>query len=124
MIDAWTNSTIIPLPRGSKTFPPAGYPNGSHDILSSPVSSLILASPSLPPSLPLSVCPSTRKTALFPSVSVQTLKRLSKDFSPEADFKARGMTKDNFPGRYMYRDQGLKFWDATHTWVKDYLDVS
>ena len=54
----------------------------------------------------------------------QTLKRISKDLSPEADFKARGVTKAELPGRYPYRDNGLKYWEATHTWVKDYLDVS
>ena len=58
------------------------------------------------------------------TMSFQTLKRISKDFSPEADFEARGMTKESFPGRYMYRDYGLKYWDATHTWVKEYMDVS
>eukprot|EP00903_Cladosiphon_okamuranus_P014800 g13709.t1 len=55
-------------------------------------------------------------------VKSQTLKRISSDFSPEADFAARGVTKEDFPGRYMYRDYGLKYWDATHTWVKEYLD--
>lgn len=49
---------------------------------------------------------------------------MSKDFSPEADFAARRMTKEDFPGRYPYRDFGLKFWEATHTWVKEYVDVS
>ena len=34
------------------------------------------------------------------------------------------MTNKDFPGRYPYRDSGLKYWEATHTWVKDYLDVS
>lgn len=33
------------------------------------------------------------------------------------------MTKEDFPGRYMYRDIGLKYWEATHTWVKEYLSV-
>ncbi|CAN0474015.1 unnamed protein product [Scytosiphon promiscuus] len=50
--------------------------------------------------------------------------RISKDFSPEADFEARRMTKEDFPGRYPYRDSGLMYWEATHTWVKGYLDVS
>lgn len=54
----------------------------------------------------------------------QTLERMSKDFSPEADFASRGMTKEDFPGRYPYRDFGLKYWEAIHTWVKEYLDVS
>lgn len=49
---------------------------------------------------------------------------MSKDFSPGEDFKARGVTKEELPGRYPYRDSGLKYWEATHTWVKDYLDVS
>lgn len=53
----------------------------------------------------------------------QTLKRLSSDFSPEADFKSRSMTKEDFPGRYMYRDYGLQYWEATHSWVKEYLSV-
>ncbi|CAN0224047.1 unnamed protein product [Ectocarpus sp. 6 AP-2014] len=53
----------------------------------------------------------------------QTLERISKDFSPEVDFAARGVTKTDFPGRYPYRDVGLKYWEAIHTWVKDYLDV-
>lgn len=57
-------------------------------------------------------------------VQSQTTKRISKDFSPEADFEARGMTKGSFPGRYPYRDVGLKYWDAIHTWVIEYLDVS
>ncbi|CAM9225448.1 unnamed protein product [Hapterophycus canaliculatus] len=56
-------------------------------------------------------------------VREQTLERISKDFSPEVDFEARGMTKKDFPGRYPYRDYGLKYWDAIHTWVKEYLDV-
>lgn len=34
------------------------------------------------------------------------------------------MTKEDFPGRYPYRDSGLKYWEAIQTWVKDYLDVS
>ncbi|CAN0551261.1 unnamed protein product, partial [Laminaria digitata] len=34
-----------------------------------------------------------------------------------ADFKARGVTKAELPGRYPYRDDGLKYWEATHTWV-------
>ena len=54
----------------------------------------------------------------------QTVKRISQDFSPVADFEARRMTKEDFPGRYPYRDYGLRFWDATHTWVKEFLDVS
>lgn len=54
----------------------------------------------------------------------QTLKRLASDFSPEADFKSRSMTKEDFPGRYMYRDIGRKYWEATHTWVEEYLSVS
>lgn len=49
---------------------------------------------------------------------------MSNDFSPEADFETRRVTKEDFPGRYPYRDFGLRFWDATHTWVKEYLDVS
>eukprot|EP00904_Undaria_pinnatifida_P008485 jgi/Undpi1/4767/HiC_scaffold_18.g08120.m1 len=53
----------------------------------------------------------------------QTLARMSKDFSPGEDFKARGVTKEELPGRYPYRDSGLKYWEATHTWVKDYLDI-
>eukprot|EP00903_Cladosiphon_okamuranus_P014136 g13137.t1 len=56
-------------------------------------------------------------------VRQKTLERMSKDFSPEADFAARHMTKEDFPGRYPYRDFGLMFWEATHTWVKEYLDV-
>ncbi|CAN0120686.1 unnamed protein product [Ascophyllum nodosum] len=44
-----------------------------------------------------------------------TVKRISQDFSPVADFDARRMTKEDFPGRYPYRDYGLRFWDATHT---------
>lgn len=54
----------------------------------------------------------------------QTLERINKDFSPEADFEARQVTKKDFPGRYMYRDFGTQYWEATHTWVKEYLDVS
>lgn len=54
----------------------------------------------------------------------QALERMSKDFSPEADFASRHITKDDFPGRYPYRDFGLMYWEATHTWVKEYLDVS
>eukprot|EP00904_Undaria_pinnatifida_P007087 jgi/Undpi1/3508/HiC_scaffold_16.g06880.m1 len=53
----------------------------------------------------------------------QTLDRISSDFSPEADFAHRGMTKEDFPGRYMYRDVGTQYWEATHTWVKEYLDI-
>lgn len=34
------------------------------------------------------------------------------------------MTKEDFPGRYPYRDSGMMYWESTHTWVKDYLDVS
>lgn len=34
------------------------------------------------------------------------------------------MTKKVSPGRNPYRDYGLKYWDAIHTWVTDYLDVS
>ncbi|CAM9747685.1 unnamed protein product [Pylaiella littoralis] len=52
-----------------------------------------------------------------------TLERMSKDFSPETDLASRGMTTADFPGRYPYRDVGLKYWDATHTWVKEYLNV-
>lgn len=59
-----------------------------------------------------------------PTTEKQVLKRISGDFSPEADFAARQITKEDFPGRYPYRDYGLKYWDATHTWVKEYLDVS
>ncbi|CAM9747614.1 unnamed protein product [Pylaiella littoralis] len=53
----------------------------------------------------------------------QSLERMSKDFSPETDLASRGMTTADFPGRYPYRDFGLKYWDATYTWVKEYLDV-
>ncbi|CAM9689337.1 unnamed protein product, partial [Hapterophycus canaliculatus] len=53
----------------------------------------------------------------------QVLKRISKDFSPEADFEARQITKKDFPGRYPYRDFGMQYWEATHTWVKEYLDI-
>eukprot|EP00904_Undaria_pinnatifida_P007086 jgi/Undpi1/3507/HiC_scaffold_16.g06879.m1 len=53
----------------------------------------------------------------------QTVDRISSDFSPEADFAHRGMTKEDFPGRYMYRDIGTQYWEATHTWVKEYLDI-
>lgn len=54
----------------------------------------------------------------------QTQKRIQKDFSPEADFKNRGVTKDDFLGLYMYRDVGMQYWEATHTWVTEYLNVS
>ena len=54
----------------------------------------------------------------------QTLERINKDFSPEADFEARQVTKKDFPGRYMYRDFGTQYWEATHTWVQEYLNVS
>lgn len=54
----------------------------------------------------------------------QTQKRIQKDFSPEADFKNRGVTKEDFPGLYMYRDIGTLYWEATHTWVTEYLSVS
>lgn len=57
-------------------------------------------------------------------VGLQSLERISKDFSPETDFASRGMTTDVFPGRYPYRDTGLKYWGAIHIWVKEYLDVS
>ncbi|CAN0351893.1 unnamed protein product [Ascophyllum nodosum] len=53
----------------------------------------------------------------------ETLKRLASDFSPPADFEARGMTEDDFPGRYAYRDYGLKYWDAVLDWVTEYLDL-
>ncbi|CAN0511908.1 unnamed protein product, partial [Scytosiphon promiscuus] len=43
---------------------------------------------------------------------------------PEADFKARRVTKEDCPGRYPYRDTGLKYWEAIHAWVTDYVDVS
>eukprot|EP00752_Nemacystus_decipiens_P003497 g3229.t1 len=56
-------------------------------------------------------------------VRQKTLERMSKDFSPEADFAARQMTKEHFPGRYPYRDFGLKYWEAIYTWVKEYLEV-
>eukprot|EP00904_Undaria_pinnatifida_P007085 jgi/Undpi1/3506/HiC_scaffold_16.g06878.m1 len=56
-------------------------------------------------------------------VLAQTLERIKKDFSPEADFEARQVTKKDFPGRYMYRDVGTQYWEATHTWVKEYLDL-
>ncbi|CAN0249624.1 unnamed protein product [Pylaiella littoralis] len=56
-------------------------------------------------------------------VLAQVLKRISGDFSPEADFAAREITEKDFPGRYPYRDFGLRYWDATHTWVKEYLDI-
>ncbi|CAN0487913.1 unnamed protein product, partial [Laminaria digitata] len=42
---------------------------------------------------------------------------MEQDLSPMADFKARGVTKAELPGRYPYRDDGLKYWEATHTWV-------
>lgn len=54
----------------------------------------------------------------------QTLERMSKDFSPAAEISSRRMTKTDFPGRYPYRDFGLKYWEATHTWVTEYLEVS
>ncbi|CAM9888708.1 unnamed protein product [Scytosiphon promiscuus] len=60
---------------------------------------------------------------LWDIVREQTTKRLSSDFSPEADFEARGMTTEDFPGRYAYRDVGLKYWAAIHTWVTEYLDL-
>lgn len=63
-------------------------------------------------------------TIARPHEYLQTLKRISKDFSPEVDISARNMNKEEFPGKYPYRDYGLKYWDATHTWVKEYLDVS
>ncbi|CAM9248584.1 unnamed protein product, partial [Laminaria digitata] len=53
----------------------------------------------------------------------QVQARISKDFSPEVDIKDRRVMKEDFPGRYPYRDSGLKYWEATHTWVKDYLDL-
>ncbi|CAM9271580.1 unnamed protein product, partial [Laminaria digitata] len=53
----------------------------------------------------------------------QTLIRLSSDFSPMADFEHREVTTKDFPGRYMYRDVGTQYWDATHTWVKEYVDL-
>eukprot|EP00752_Nemacystus_decipiens_P012081 g10711.t1 len=56
-------------------------------------------------------------------VLAEVVKRISGDFSPEADFAARQITKEDFPGRYPYRDFGLMYWDATHTWVKEYLDI-
>ncbi|WP_411024178.1 lipoxygenase family protein, partial [Salmonella sp. s58408] len=56
-------------------------------------------------------------------VRIETQKRIQKDFSPEADFKNRGVTKDDFPGLYMYRDVGMQYWEATHTWVTEYLNL-
>ncbi|CAM9988636.1 unnamed protein product [Ectocarpus sp. 4 AP-2014] len=53
----------------------------------------------------------------------QVLKRIAGDFSPEADFASRQITKEDFPGRYPYRDYGMRYWEATHTWVKEYLDI-
>ncbi|CAN0288357.1 unnamed protein product [Ascophyllum nodosum] len=53
----------------------------------------------------------------------ETLKRISKDFSPIADFEARQVTKKDFPGRYLYRDFGTQYWEAIYTWVKEYLDI-
>eukprot|EP00904_Undaria_pinnatifida_P011934 jgi/Undpi1/7871/HiC_scaffold_24.g10343.m1 len=53
----------------------------------------------------------------------QTLVRIKSDFSPMADFENREVTKKDFPGRYMYRDVGTQYWDATHTWVKEYIDI-
>ncbi|CAN0446817.1 unnamed protein product, partial [Ascophyllum nodosum] len=52
----------------------------------------------------------------------ETLKRISKDFSPVEDFEARQVTKKDFPGRYLYRDIGAQYWEAIYTWVKEYLD--
>lgn len=37
--------------------------------------------------------------------------------------QARGVTKEEFPGYYPFREYSTKYWEATHTWVKDYLDV-
>eukprot|EP00904_Undaria_pinnatifida_P011936 jgi/Undpi1/7873/HiC_scaffold_24.g10345.m1 len=56
-------------------------------------------------------------------VTAQTMLRVKSDFSPMADFENREVTKKDFPGRYMYRDVGTQYWDATHTWVKEYLDI-
>ncbi|CAM9249351.1 unnamed protein product [Ascophyllum nodosum] len=53
----------------------------------------------------------------------ETLKRISKDFSPVADFEEREVTKTDFPGRYPYRDFGTLYWEAIYTWVKEYLDI-
>lgn len=72
----------------------------------------------------LSCAPTHEPRTRTPAKNTQVLKRISGDFSPEADFAARQITKKDFPGRYPYRDYGLKYWDATHTWVKEYLDVS
>ncbi len=96
------------------------FPSSSRPILKCICLSVPLCLPTSPP-LPtawvfLHGAPSPEST--------KTLDRISKDFSPEADFKARGVTTDDFPGRYMYRDYGLKYWEATHAWVKEYLDVS
>lgn len=54
----------------------------------------------------------------------QTLDRISGDFSPEADFRKRGVWTNDFPHRYAYRDYGMMYWHAIFDWVTDYLDVS
>ncbi|CAM9597683.1 unnamed protein product [Discosporangium mesarthrocarpum] len=56
-------------------------------------------------------------------ITKEVKKRLESDFSPEADLAARHMTKEEFPGMYPYRDIGLQYWDATLTWVQEYLEV-
>eukprot|EP00904_Undaria_pinnatifida_P004858 jgi/Undpi1/1501/HiC_scaffold_11.g04891.m1 len=50
-------------------------------------------------------------------------KRISQDFSPPADFAARGMDTTHFPGRYMYRDVGTAYWNAILNWVTEYMDI-
>ncbi|CAM9249501.1 unnamed protein product [Ascophyllum nodosum] len=56
-------------------------------------------------------------------VLAETVKRISKDFSPIADFEERQVTVKDFPGRYPYRDFGTQYWEAIYTWVKEYLDA-
>lgn len=52
------------------------------------------------------------------------LDRIKGDFSLPADIAARGVSAQDLPGQYMYRDIGLKYWDAIYSWVHEYLSVS
>ncbi|CAM9254471.1 unnamed protein product [Phaeothamnion confervicola] len=55
--------------------------------------------------------------------AAKVIDALSQDLTFPADLKRRGMTKEEFPYLYPYRDDAQLHWDAIRTWVEEYLAV-
>ncbi|CAM9187044.1 unnamed protein product [Choristocarpus tenellus] len=61
--------------------------------------------------------------AIYPVITSEVIKRLSKDFSFPAELQERQMDAKSFPYSYRFRDDAMPIWDATLELVTSYLEI-